>query len=118
MALMRLMWTWRTITDGKKYDRVGGLVPVHPGAFLREDILPHISMSKKNLAGALGISRAQLYAILSESTPLTVAMALRLGKLFGNGPELWLNMQSRYDIEILGAKMKKELEAIPFVEAA
>ena len=102
----------------KKIDLVGGLAPVHPGAFLREDILPHVSMSKKDLSDALGISRAQLYAILSENTPITAAMALRLGKLFGNGPDLWLNMQSRYDIEILGAKMKKELEAIPHVEAA
>lgn len=102
----------------KKRDLVGGLAPVHPGTFLREDILPHLPMSKKDLAGALGISRAQLYAILNETTPVTAAMALRLGKLFGNGPELWLNMQSRYDIEILGAKMKKELEAIPQVEAA
>lgn len=45
-------------------------------------------------------------------------MALRLGTLFGNGPDLWLNMQSRYDIEILGAKTKKELDAIHQVEAA
>ena len=72
----------------------------------------------QDLADALGISRAQLYAILSESTPITAAMALRLGKLFGNGPDLWLNMQSRYDIEMLGFKMKKELEAIPQIEAA
>jgi addiction module HigA family antidote len=102
----------------KKSDLLAGLAPVHPGALLREDILPHVKMSKKDVAHALGISRAQLYAILSESTPITAAMALRLGKLFGNGPDLWLNMQSRYDIETLGAKMKKELAAIPQVEAA
>jgi len=102
----------------KKSDLLAGLAPVHPGALLREDILPHVKMSKKDIAHALGISRAQLYAILSESTPITAGMALRLGKLFGNGPDLWLNMQSRYDIETLGAKMKKELAAIPQVEAA
>ena len=102
----------------KNNDLLAGLAPAHPGALLREDILPHVRMSKKDLADALGISRAQLYAILSESAPVSAAMALRLGKLFGNGPDLWLNMQSRYDIEILGAKMKKELEAIPHVDAA
>ena len=102
----------------KKSDLVRGLAPVHPGAFLREDVLPHVLIPKKDLAAALGISRAQLYAILSESTPITAAMALRLGKLFGNGPDLWLNMQSRYDIETLGARMKKELKAIPRVAAA
>jgi antitoxin HigA-1 len=97
---------------------LSGLAPVHPGAFLREDVLPHVKLSKTAIADALGISRAQLYAILSESAPVTAAMALRLGKLFGNGPELWLNMQSNYDIETLSARMKKELAAIPHVEAA
>jgi len=75
-------------------------------------------MSKKDIADALGISRAQLYAILSEHAPITAPMALRLGKLFGNGPDLWLNLQSRYDIETLGEAMKKELAAIPRVKAA
>jgi addiction module HigA family antidote len=102
----------------KRTNLLAGLVPVHPGAFLREDILPHVKMSKRDVAEALGISRAQLYAILSENTPVTAAMALRLGKLFGNGPDLWLNMQSRYDIETLGVEMKKELETIPHVKAA
>jgi addiction module HigA family antidote len=97
---------------------LGGLAPVHPGAFLREDVLPHVKIPKTGIADALGISRAQLYAILGEKAPVTAAMALRLGKLFGNGPELWLNMQSNYDIETLGPKMKKELAAIRRVKAA
>ena len=97
---------------------LAGLSPVHPGAFLREDVLPHVRMSKTELAEALGISRAQLYAILSEDAPVTAAMALRMGKLFGNGPELWLNMQSNYDIETLARRMKKELDAIPQVDAS
>ncbi len=102
----------------KNNSLLAGLPPVHPGALLREDILPHVKMSKTDIAGALGISRAQLYAILSEDAPVTAAMALRLGKLFGNGPEIWLNMQSNYDIETLSTTMKKELAAIPRVEAA
>ena len=102
----------------KEKNLLAGLGPVHPGAFLREDVLPHVKLSKTALAQALGISRAQLYAILSEDAPVTTAMALRLGKLFGNGAELWLNMQSQFDIETLAAKMKKELAAIPRVQAA
>jgi addiction module HigA family antidote len=102
----------------KNNNLLAGLPPVHPGALLREDILPHVKMTKTEIAEALGISRAQLYAILSEDAPVTAAMALRLGKLFGNGPEIWLNMQSNYDIETLTMRMKKELDAIPRVEAA
>ncbi|HEY6579293.1 MAG TPA: HigA family addiction module antitoxin [Rhizomicrobium sp.] len=95
-----------------------GLPPVHPGALLREDILPHVPMTKTDIARALGISRAQLYALLAEKAPVTAAMALRLGRFLGNGPELWLNMQSNYDLEILAGKMKRELAHIPQMKAA
>jgi len=96
----------------------GGLAPVHPGALLREDILPAMNVTKTEIAKALGISRAQLYAILSESAPVTAPMALRLGRLFGNGPELWLNMQSNYDLESLGRSMAREIARIPTMKAA
>ena len=90
-----------------------GLPPVHPGALLREDVLPAVALTKAEVAKSLGISRAQLYAILAEKAPVTAAMALRLGRFFGNGPELWLNMQSNYDLEILGRRMERELAHIP-----
>jgi addiction module HigA family antidote len=103
---------------GKKNHPLRGLPPVHPGALLREDILPHVDMTKSNVAKALGISRAQLYAVLAEKAPVTAAMALRLGRFFGNGPELWLNMQSNHDLEILSRTMERELAHIPQMKAA
>ena len=102
----------------KKTDLLRGLPPVHPGALLREDVLPHVDMTKSDVAKALGISRAQLYAVLAEKAPVTAAMALRLGKFFGNGPELWLNMQSNYDLETLAQKMERALAHIPRARAA
>jgi len=95
-----------------------GLSPIHPGAFLREDILPHVGMTKSDVARSLGISRAQLYALLSAKAAVTAAMALRLGRFFGNGPELWLNMQSNFDLEILARTMERELAQIPHMKAA
>jgi addiction module HigA family antidote len=101
-----------------KDNNLRGLPAVHPGALLREDVLPHVSMTKAGIARALGISRAQLYAVLGEKAPVTAAMALRLGRFFGNGPELWLNMQSNYDLEILSRSMARELAHIPPMKAA
>lgn len=95
-----------------------GLAPIHPGAFLRDDVLPAMNTSKVEVAKALGISRAQLYAILSERAPVTAPMALRLGRFFGNGPELWLNMQSNYDLETLRRTMAREIARIPTMKAA
>ena len=102
----------------KAENMTAGLPPIHPGALLREDILPNVDMPKSEIAKALGISRAQLYAILAERAPVTASMALRLGRFFGNGPELWLNMQSNYDLEILGRSMATEIGRIPALKAA
>ena len=96
----------------------GGLAPVHPGAFLRDIVLPEVAMPKTDIAKALGISRALLYAILDEKAPVTAAVALRLGAFFRNGPELWLNMQSNYDIAVLEKKMAAALKEIRPVRAA
>ena len=102
----------------KRKSMTDGLAAVHPGALLREDVLPAVKMSKGDVARALGISRAQLYAILGERAPVTAPMALRLGRFFGNGPELWLNMQSNYDLQTLGRAMAREIARISRIKAA
>jgi antitoxin HigA-1 len=71
--------------------------PTHPGELLREDILPALRMSKTEIAAALGISRQHLYDILSEKKPVSVEVAARFGKAFGDGAEVWLRMQAAYD---------------------
>jgi addiction module HigA family antidote len=63
-----------------------GLQPMHPGEMLREDVLPSLGKSKTDIASLLGISRQTLFDILRERQPVTPAMALRFGKLLGNGP--------------------------------
>src|SRR5215469_10395765 len=76
-----------------------GLPPMHPGQLLREEILPAFDRPKTEIAKLLGVSRQTLYDILEEKQPVTPVMALRLGKLCGNGPDLWLNLQKRYDMQ-------------------
>ena len=91
---------------------------MHPGELLREEILPVLDRPKTQIAKLLGISWQALYDLLSERQPVTPGMALRLGKLCGNGPDLWLNLQKRYDLhqarQELGAMIKK----IPTLEVA
>lgn len=71
--------------------------PTHPGALLREDIIPATGRTKTAIAGLLGISRQHLHDILDEKKPVSPAMAARLGKLFGDGAEVWVRMQGAYD---------------------
>ncbi|MDE2759930.1 MAG: HigA family addiction module antitoxin [Paracoccaceae bacterium] len=71
--------------------------PTHPGALLREDVLPAVNKSKTEISRLLGISRQHLHAILKEQKPVSPVVAVRLGKLFGNGAGLWIRMQGAYD---------------------
>jgi len=91
---------------------------MHPGELLREDVMPALGRSRAEIARLLGISRQTLHAILTERSPVTSEMALRLGKLCGNGPELWLNLQTRHDLIRLGREKQAEIDAIPTLSAA
>ena len=95
-----------------------GLPPMHPGELLREEILPGLDRSKAEMATLLGVSRQTLYDVLKEKQPVTPAMALRLGKLCGNGPDLWLNLQKRYDLHLAGRELGAKIKNIPTLEAA
>ena len=74
--------------------------PLHLGEILREDVFPALAMSKTALANALKIPRQTLYDILDEKQPVTAEMAVRVGKLFGNGPDFLINLQRVYDLAI------------------
>jgi antitoxin HigA-1 len=73
--------------------RYSGRCPTHPGALLREDVIPATDRSRT----LLGISRHHLYDILRERKPVSPAVAVRLGKLFGDGAGVWVRMQAAYD---------------------
>ena len=89
--------------------------PSHPGALL-SDIIPETGKGKTEIAALLGISRQQLYDIMNEKKPVSANIAARLGKLFGNGALLWINMQSAYDV--WQAENNIDLSTIPTLECA
>jgi addiction module HigA family antidote len=95
-----------------------GLPPMHPGELLRDEILPALDRPKTEVAKLLGVSRQTLYDILEERQPVTPRMALRLGKLFGNGPDLWLNLQQRYDLHRAEQQIGEKIKSIPTLEVA
>jgi addiction module HigA family antidote len=71
--------------------------PSHPGAILREDVIPAVRKTKSEIANLLGISRQHLHDILAEKKPLSPEVAVRVGKLFGGGAGVWVRMQAAYD---------------------
>jgi addiction module HigA family antidote len=92
-----------------------GLSAMHPGELLSEVVLA-LGRPKAEIARLLGISRQQLYDILDQKKPVTVETALRIGKLCGNGPALWINLQQTWDLERAEAALADQLAAIPTLE--
>lgn len=96
-------------------ERHPSIEPAHPGEILCEDILPALSMSKTAMAEALGISRQTLYDILNEKQPVIAEMAVRFGKLFGNGGRFWVNLQRSHDLT--AAERTVDVSGLPTLEA-
>ena len=92
--------------------------PTHPGAILREDVLPAIKMSVTEAAKQLRITRQQLHRIQAEESAISPEMAVRLGKFCGNGATIWIRMQEAFDLWHANKKLAKEIARIPTVEAA
>ena len=94
------------------------LRPVHPGELLREDVLPALGRPKAEIARLLNISRQSLYDILDEKQPITARMAVRIGKLCGNGGALWVAMQRDFDLATAERDLAEEVTKIPTLAAA
>lgn len=97
-----------------EYPATGGPAwkPTHPGALLREDVLPALGLSVTQTAAKLGVSRQAFHNILAEKAAITPAMALRLGKLLGDGPGIWLRMQQARDLWQAERDLAEELAKI------
>ena len=92
--------------------------PTHPGELLREEVIPATGKTKTEIAALLGISRQHLYDILEERKPVSPAVAVRLGKLFGDGAGVWVQMQSAYDTWQAERKLAAEIKKIPTLNPA
>ncbi len=92
------------------------IVPTHPGELLDAVVIPATGKSKTEIARLLGISRQTLYDILGQKQPVTPRVAVKLGKLFGNGAGLWLRMQAAHDL--WHAERDVDVSNIPTLKAA
>ena len=93
----------------------GRLLPlVHPGEILRDEFLTPMELSVYRLAQAIKVSRTRLNDIVLGRRGVTTNTALRLGRYFGTTPEFWINLQTRYDLDVaertVRAKIEQEVE--------
>ena len=83
------------------------LPPIHPGEILQEEFMEPLGLTQHKLAEALGVNVTRVNRIINGKSSITADTAIRLGRYFGTTPQLWLNLQTRYDLE----KAKDEIEA-------
>lgn len=93
---------------------------MHPGEFLREEILPGCDLTPAQLAFRLKIEERviEIVDLIAERRPVTAEIALRLAKLFGNTPEFWLNLQATHDLSKEALANRDAIEAIQTLEVA
>ena len=74
--------------------------PVHPGTYLKE-LLDELALSQYRLAKDIGVPAMRVNYVVNGKRPVTAELALRLGRYFGQNPRYWLNIQSRYDMDMV-----------------
>jgi len=92
------------------------LDPIHPGEILLEDFIKPLNISINRLARDIHVPPGRISNIVNGKRSITADTALRLGAYFGVSPELWLNLQTDYDLRI--ARRKTELHITPSKHAA
>jgi len=71
--------------------------PIHPGEVLHGE-MDELNLSSRQLAAALGVPPNRITGLINETRAVTADTALRLARYFGTTPELWLNLQSAYEL--------------------
>ena len=86
------------------------LPPVHPGEVLRAEFLTPMEISVYGLAKAIKVSRPRLNDVVRGQRSITTDTALRLGRYFGTTPEFWINLQTRYDLDVAERTVRRKIE--------
>ena len=92
------------VTTGRR------LPPVHPGEILRDEFLGPMSLSVYRLAQEIKVSRPRLNDVVLGRRAITTDTALRLGRYFGMTPEFWINLQTRYDLDVAERTLRRKID--------
>ena len=86
------------------------LPPVHPGTILRDEFLKPMQLSVYRLARSIKVSRPRMNEIVLGRRAVTTDTALRLARYFGTTPEFWLNLQTRYDLDVADRTVRPKID--------
>jgi addiction module HigA family antidote len=92
------------------------LPPVHPGEVLLEDFMKPLGLSQYRVAQDIGVPALRISQIVHGKRAITADTAMRLSRYFGTSPDVWLRLQTRYDLEVAerehGMRIDREVKAL------
>lgn len=92
------------------------LKAVHPGEILREEFMAPLGLSMNKVAMALRVPVTRIADIVNERRSITADTALRFARYFNNSPTFWMNLQTRYDLEVavdeIAAKVARDVQPL------
>jgi addiction module HigA family antidote len=92
--------------------------PIHPGEILLEEFLIPMDLTQRELANRIGVPYQRVNELVNGKRGVTPSTALRLSKVFGTSPDVWLNLQLRWDLYFAQKAEKKALNAIKRINTA
>jgi addiction module HigA family antidote len=95
------------------------LKPVHPGEILKEEFMAPLGLSMNKMAMDLRVPVTRIADIVNEKRGITAETALRFARYFNNSPAFWMNLQTRYELEVaedeLAAKVERDVQPLEAV---
>lgn len=92
--------------------------PIHPGEILMEDYIEGFGITQNKLAVSIGVPPRRINEIVHGKRAITADTALRLGRYFGVSPQFWLNLQTRYELELAEDRVAEQIAAITPLKVA
>ena len=101
-----MMSSSSTTTDADRID------PIHPGEVLMEDFIEEFGITQNKLATAIGVPPRRIDEIVHGKRGITADTAVRLARYFGTSAELWMNLQSHYELRLERRALREQLDSI------
>lgn len=86
---------------------------IHPGELLKAELIEATGLTVTQVAGMLKVSRQAVSNIINEKSDVSPEMALRIARVFGGTPDIWLRLQAKYDLEIAANKIN-HFKLVPY----
>lgn len=92
--------------------------PIHPGEVLMKDFIEGFGITQNKLAVSIGVPSRRINEIVHGKRAITADTALRLGRYFSVDPQFWLNLQTRYELELAQDRVAEQVAAITPLKVA